>query len=159
MQHQNLLPRETWSMHGWSLSNCGLAKPQLTQPSVVPLERKMSRSNELSAALLPVGQGLTSPPAPSPTVSQQGQRGRLGVTARFSQESSQVCSGEADPRSSWEDSLQVRVQVGRDMTGDQHSSSTAQAGDEGLRLSLKWGSRAMGRVGGGPRWGWAGPGG
>lgn len=97
--HQSWLPKERWSMPRRRLSSCSLAKPRLTQPSVVLLERRRLRSNEPRIALQPAGQGLTSPPAPNPIVSQWGKWGRLGGTTRFSQESRQVCSGKADPRS------------------------------------------------------------
>lgn len=89
----------------------------------------------MSQAVLCSWQGRV-PPTPSATVSQQGKQGTSRGTVRFSQESWQVCSGEADSRSS---RLQVRVQMGRVVAVDQHSYSTAQAGAEGPRLTLKWG--------------------
>lgn len=109
----------------------------------------------MSQAALCSWQGRV-PPTPSATVSQQGKQGTPRGTVRFSQESRQVCSGEADSRSS---RLHVRVQMGRVVAVDQHSYSTAQAGAEGPRLTLKWGSRDVCRAGGGSRWSWPWPGG
>lgn len=126
-----------------------MAKPRLGQHSVPRLERRRSRSNELSGALQLAGQGPTNSQCHSVPA---GQAGYAEENSQIQPRVQAVCSGEVDSRSS---RLQVRVQMGRDVAVDQHFYSTAQAGAEGPRLILKW---AICRTGGGPGWSRPGPG-
>lgn len=118
MQHQNKLLKERWSMHGWRLSSCGLAKP--SWHNVVLSCWRGGGRGATSHALLCSHQGRGSPAhqLPVPHCPSWASRASWG-------------DSQAQPgvqaglwwwgRSKIKLGRQSAGQMGRDMAGDQHS--------------------------------------
>ena len=136
---------ETFPKGRWAKANAGATKTAASLARAHPTEcKRCSRTN-------PETKNLDLKATPWWWVYSSVLRSGPAITR-------QVHSNKASPRSSQEVSLQVEIQIKRlhSMTTTHHLSNKAQWETNGPGLSLNRAPEPM-SVGGGLRWGWAGP--